>query len=236
MPIPWRPAISLRHPVRLKTSDYKRTNHIILYGYDFRRRGRADASQQSIWTRSPALRRFRSRSSNTTQLLGGIGSVEIQARDDKLLLAFDALALSEMLGTQISLGKIIYGDNHSTLNVKTAVLELDVREHIAKIASLLASPSPPDLVLIPHCAECEFRSLCQQKAMDKDDLSLLSGMTAKERKTFMIKGSLLRPNCPIRSVLGDVPNGCATNGNCTTTRSEPWLFGKRKSISSAVQS
>ena len=111
-------------------------------------------------------------------------------RDDKLMLAFDALALSEMLGTQISLGKIIHGDNHSTLNVKTAVLELDVREHIAKIASLLASSSPPDLVLIPHCAECEFQSLCQQKALDRDDLSLLSGMTAKERTKLHDKALL----------------------------------------------
>jgi hypothetical protein len=33
-------------------------------------------------------------------------------RDDKLLLAFDAFALSEMLGRDVLAGKIIHGDDH----------------------------------------------------------------------------------------------------------------------------
>ena len=40
-------------------------------------------------------------------------------KDDKLLLAFDALVLSEALGREVSLGKIIHGDDHATLKVKT---------------------------------------------------------------------------------------------------------------------
>jgi predicted RecB family nuclease len=35
-------------------------------------------------------------------------------------------------------------------------------------------------VLNKHCAECEFQAHCRQMALEKDDLSLLSGMTAKE--------------------------------------------------------
>ena len=50
------------------------------------------------------------------------------------------------------------------------------------------NPSPPDLVLIPHCAECEFQTRCRQKAEEKDDLSLLSGMTEKERRNLHDKG------------------------------------------------
>ena len=88
----------------------------------------------------------------------------------------------------MSLGKIIHGDNHATLNVKTSALALDVRKHIAKVAALLSSPSPPDLVLIPHCVECEFQARCRQQALEKDDLSLLSGMTGKERKKLHEKG------------------------------------------------
>jgi predicted RecB family nuclease len=110
------------------------------------------------------------------------------SKDIKLLLAFDALALSEVLKQEVSLGKIIHGDNHATLNVKTSSLELKVRQHIAKIDALLSSPSPPDLVLIPHCAECEFQTRCRQKAIEKDDLSLLAGMTEKERKKLHDKG------------------------------------------------
>jgi predicted RecB family nuclease len=109
-------------------------------------------------------------------------------KEAKLMLAFDALALSEMLGQEVSLGKIIHGDSHATLNVRTSALAIEVRNHIAKITALLSSPSPPDLVLIPHCAECEFQTRCRQKALEKDDLSLLGGMTEKERKKLHNKG------------------------------------------------
>jgi predicted RecB family nuclease len=104
------------------------------------------------------------------------------SKDTKLLLAFDALALSEMLKQEVSLGKIIHGDNHATLNIRTSSLELEVRQHIAKIDALLSSLSPPNLVLIPHCAECEFQTRCRRKALENNDLSLLSGMTEKEKE------------------------------------------------------
>ena len=37
-------------------------------------------------------------------------------KDDRLLVAFDALVLSEVLGREVSLGKIIHGDSHASLN------------------------------------------------------------------------------------------------------------------------
>ncbi len=39
-------------------------------------------------------------------------------KDDKILLAFDALVLSEVLGREVGLGKIIHGEDHVTLKVK----------------------------------------------------------------------------------------------------------------------
>src|SRR5437879_11777634 len=42
------------------------------------------------------------------------------ARDDKLMLAFDALVLSEMLGREAGIGKIVHGDDGGALKVKTA--------------------------------------------------------------------------------------------------------------------
>ena len=109
-------------------------------------------------------------------------------RDDKLLLAFDALVLSEMLGRKVGLGKIIHGEDHATLKVKTPALAHEVWKLIGKITTLLSSPSPPDLVLNRHCTECEFQARCRQKALEKDDLSLLSRMTEKERKKFNSNG------------------------------------------------
>ena len=109
-------------------------------------------------------------------------------KDDRLLVAFDALVLSEMLGREVTLGKIIHGDDHTTLKVKTATLFKEVRKQIEKITALLTSQLPPDLILNRHCAECEFQKQCRQKAVEKDDLSLLGGMSAKERQKLRSKG------------------------------------------------
>jgi predicted RecB family nuclease len=109
-------------------------------------------------------------------------------KDAKLLLQFDALVLSEMLETEVSHGKIVHGDNHAVLNIKTSALDRELQERIQEITALLSSPSPPDLVLIPHCSECEFQAQCRQKAIERDDLSVLSGITKKERKKLHDKG------------------------------------------------
>jgi predicted RecB family nuclease len=108
--------------------------------------------------------------------------------DDKLLLAFDTFVLSEATGCEISFGTIIHGDDHSALKVKTTALSAEVRSRIERIAILLSSPTPPDLVLNRHCGECEFQTRCQQKAVETDDLSLLPGMSEKERKKLRSKG------------------------------------------------
>jgi predicted RNA-binding Zn-ribbon protein involved in translation (DUF1610 family) len=145
------------------------------------------------------------------------------AKDDKLLLAFDALVFSQLLGREVSLGKIIHGDPKNprsaresavnlgdgmtgqetgpaptalsqarlqpqVLKVKTAGLAGEVRKRLEKIAVLLCSTTPPDLVLNRHCAECEFRDRCRKIAVEKDDLSLLAGMSAKERQKLRSKG------------------------------------------------
>jgi predicted RecB family nuclease len=109
-------------------------------------------------------------------------------RDDRLLVAFDALVLSELLGRDVNLGKIIHGDDYGTLEVKTASLLGEVRKLAANIAEFVGSSSPRDLVMNRHCGECEFRDWCRRKAVEKDDLSLLANMTEKERKNFHNKG------------------------------------------------
>jgi predicted RecB family nuclease len=109
-------------------------------------------------------------------------------RDDRLLLAFDALVLSEVLGREVSLGKIIHGDDHATLKVKTSGLVGEVRKRLDGIAGLLPAPAPPDLILIRHCAECQFQAACRQWTVEKDDLSLLGGMSETERARHQGKG------------------------------------------------
>ncbi len=109
-------------------------------------------------------------------------------KGDKLLLAFDALALSESLGPDTRHGKMVYGADCATVNVETSALTADVRAFTARITALLSHDVPPDLVLNRHCAECEFQTRCKHKAIEKDDLSLLAGMTEKERKKLNAEG------------------------------------------------
>lgn len=109
-------------------------------------------------------------------------------KNDKLSLAFDALVLSEAVGCEVSLGKIIHGEGHVALKVNLSSLSGEVQKRLADITRLLAQNSPPDLVLIPHCSQCEFRLRCRKEAMEKNDLTLLSGMSEKERKKLHGKG------------------------------------------------
>ena len=107
---------------------------------------------------------------------------------DRLIAAFDTMVLSAAINRKITVGKIIHGDDHGTLKVKTSALANEVRKLISKIVALLASPAPPDLILNRHCAECEYQARCRQQALDKDDLSLLANMSEKERKKLHGKG------------------------------------------------
>jgi len=109
-------------------------------------------------------------------------------RDDKLLLAFNTFVVSKSLHREVALGRIVYGDDYTTMNVKTSALRGEVEKLTDKVSALISSPAPPDLVLNRHCAECEFQTRCRQKAIDKDDLSLLGNITEKERTTLNSKG------------------------------------------------
>ncbi|MGA7869343.1 MAG: IS66 family transposase [Candidatus Binatus sp.] len=109
-------------------------------------------------------------------------------KEHKLLVTFDALLLSEVVGRDVKLGKIVHGDKHAVLKVNTLGFATEVRKRIEDITALLARNSPPDLVLNRHCGQCEFQTRCRVQAREKDELSLLSGMSAKDRKRLHDKG------------------------------------------------
>ena len=109
-------------------------------------------------------------------------------KEHKLLIAFDALILSDLLRREISFGKIVHGDNYATLNVNTLALAKEARNRVKDNATLLRSNAPPELVLNRHCGHCEFQNRCLAQAREKDDLSLLTGMTEKDRKKLHGKG------------------------------------------------
>ncbi len=110
------------------------------------------------------------------------------SKNDKLILGFEAFVLAELTGHAIEYGKLIHGDNANVLKVKVSALFGAVRKVTRQINVLLSSTDAPDLNLIRHCDECEFKFYCKQKALEKNDLSLLSSMSTKERKKYNSKG------------------------------------------------
>jgi hypothetical protein len=110
------------------------------------------------------------------------------SRADRLMAAFDAHVLQKAAGVQVGLAKIVHGDNWSTFTLKTSTVSREVEKTIGKVTDLLADASPPDSILNRHCPECEFRDFCKERAVQKDDLSLLSGMTRNERLELHAKG------------------------------------------------
>jgi len=97
------------------------------------------------------------------------------------MLGFDALVLSQTTGHRVDFGRIIHGDEQTSLRIKTSIVSERARETTEKINKILQMGSPPDLVLNRHCPECEFQSRCRQKAIEVDELSLFSGMSPEER-------------------------------------------------------
>jgi hypothetical protein len=81
-----------------------------------------DATSQNLETRVHAVERVPSegRAKPAQFILTRFVFTNKLGKDEKLLLAFDAFVLSEILGRGIGLGKIIRGVDHSTLKVQTS--------------------------------------------------------------------------------------------------------------------
>jgi predicted RecB family nuclease len=100
--------------------------------------------------------------------------------EDRLRLAFAASVFNHVQGTQVQSGRIIHGPNFKASRVALPTLVATVRSVVSQIQTIQQSVTPPPLVLNRHCSECEFRRSCRTVAVDKDDLSLLRGLNAKE--------------------------------------------------------
>ena len=103
-------------------------------------------------------------------------------------MCFGALALSQATGILADTGTVIYGEGHHRKTVKIGDHALRTRQTIDAIRVICHSPEPPPLVLNRHCAVCDFQPRCRDLAIGRDDLSLLTAMTGKERAKCNAKG------------------------------------------------
>jgi predicted RecB family nuclease len=107
---------------------------------------------------------------------------------DSLLVCFGALALSQVTRNLPDVRTLIYGEKHRRKTVKIADHIAQTQQAINAIHATCYGPEPPTLVLNRHCAVCDFQARCRCLAIERDDLSLLSAMTAKERAKSYANG------------------------------------------------
>jgi predicted RecB family nuclease len=103
-------------------------------------------------------------------------------------VCFGALALSQATGVLADTGVVIYGEglHRKTVKIKDHVFR--THQTIDAIGASCSSPEPLPPILNKHCAICDFQSRCRGLAVERDDLSLLSAMTGKERAKCNAKG------------------------------------------------
>jgi len=106
----------------------------------------------------------------------------------RLLLAFDALILGHLQDVRPDIGILLCGPAFKRIRVHLSM-------HLDSLAAALkhlriqsASEQEPPLMLNRHCNICEFKQLCRAKAVEADNLTLLSGMTSKEIAHHNSKG------------------------------------------------
>ncbi|MCX7422350.1 MAG: IS66 family transposase [Planctomycetia bacterium] len=105
---------------------------------------------------------------------------ETVSRVDKLLLAYNSLALSSVQSVLPPIGKIVHGKSQKVLKCKIEPLVGEVRNLVAQIQAAQAEGAAPRVTLNRHCNICEFRADCQRLAEEADDLSLLRGMSEQD--------------------------------------------------------
>jgi predicted RecB family nuclease len=105
-----------------------------------------------------------------------------------MLIALWGIALSRLHGNRVRYGKIIYGHSFNVTRVRVDTLASPVEHDLLDIVAFHEGNSTPQLCLNGHCRVCEFSQYCRRIAIEKDDLSLLLGLRAKEIANLNKKG------------------------------------------------
>ena len=109
-------------------------------------------------------------------------------KHDKCLLAFIGYILGKAQKRSVEYGIILYGESVRKSKIDFTKYQPPLASLIEEIRELAKKDKQPRLMLNKHCPICEFQKDCEEKARDKDDLSLLRGMKEKEIKAQNNKG------------------------------------------------
>ena len=107
---------------------------------------------------------------------------------DDFTICFGALALAQVTTKMPASGTLIYGDSWRVKMVNFESYVTRTRQIIARAMDPWCEQKTPPVVLNRHCAVCDFQRRCKTVATERDDLSLLTAMTVRERAKCAAKG------------------------------------------------
>jgi len=99
---------------------------------------------------------------------------------DKLLLAYSGLILGRLQGRDVTFGRNVRGEQFALSKVQLTKLFPTVDQVVQELAGIGGGNNLPPFRLNEHCSLCEFKEQCHAAAVERDDLSLLRGLSDKE--------------------------------------------------------
>src|SRR5262249_34841974 len=114
-----------------------------------------------------------------------VSSAETATAIDKQTLGFFGHLLSVVQGRSPTFGKIVVSRGRKSQLIRLPKRIGDAKRHLQ---ALIDMASEPVLRLNKHCKVCEFQTHCRKRAQEKNDLSLFSGMAAKEVESLNRRG------------------------------------------------
>ena len=117
-----------------------------------------------------------------------VGTYKI-TKDQKFQLAFIGYVLSN-LQKEKPISAVIVGNGNNSHKIKLETLYKDVRVVLRNLKTWTqySKLESPPIILNKHCPLCPFQKECETKAVEKDDLSLLSRMSLKDIQKYQKKG------------------------------------------------
>lgn len=106
---------------------------------------------------------------------------------DRLRLGFDGLVIGHAHGKAPTHGVAIIGPDFRKSRIALPRLVRRARRAVEALRVLASGPAPR-LVLNRHCQTCGLRYECRRRAVDTDDLSLMSGLKKAELSAAHKKG------------------------------------------------
>lgn len=99
---------------------------------------------------------------------------------DKLFVALQAHFIHNEFGLPIENCKVIFGKNIRQTKFKLSSFTKTIKKVIGDLNKTLSNANAPSFFRNRHCQICEFQNSCTEKLVERDDLSLLSGLKPKE--------------------------------------------------------